>query len=278
MEGPHNLMGWAGYGKIPHKDQPESQAWLEDWEGQLGAIFALMSTRFGRGIAPDQPVPFWGLDTARWGRERMNPRDYMNSSYDGLWVETLCSFIAMYGDRLGISLKDLEDRQITTAAAQQRADAIRKIAFTQPVPGCGRPDREGRYQSTQYDPAIVGSIDKIGNNPKFKVGDKVRCINQLAAGHSREYPYFRGKVGTVVAYYGLAEERRDAQGQIEFQGVYYAPYPEIASRGLQRFYTPVYNVRFQSQDLWGEDFADLRSVIYVDVYEPYIELVDGLEH
>ena len=275
MEGPHFLQGWAGYGKIPHKDQPDSQAWLEEWEGELGSMFALLSSMFDKGMKPDQPVPFWGLDAARWGRETMNPRDYMNNSYDALWVESLCSLITMYGDRLGISLKDLENGNITTAAAQQRAAAIRNVAFTQAVPGCGRPDAQGQYQSVQYDPAIVGSIDKIGANPKFKVGDQVRCINQLAAGHTRQYPYFRGKVGTIVAYYGLAAERRDAQGQIEFQGVYYGPYPEIASRGLQKFYTPVYNVRFENDEIWGEDFGDHRMVVYADVYEPYIKLDDN---
>ena len=35
MEGPHFLQGWEGYDKIPHKDQPDNQAWLEEWEGVL---------------------------------------------------------------------------------------------------------------------------------------------------------------------------------------------------------------------------------------------------
>lgn len=166
----------------------------------------------------------------------------------------------------------MESRKITTAAAQKRAKTIRDQAFKEAVPGAGRPDAKGRYQSEQYDPAKVGSISAIGAKPKFKVGDRVQCINQLSTGHTREYPYFRGKVGTVVAYYGLAEEKRNEKGQIEFQGVYYGPYPDIACRGLQKFYTPLYSVRFEGKDIWGEDFVDKRMVVYADVFEPYIKL------
>ena len=53
MEGPHYNAGWTGYGKIPFKDQPDNQAWLEEWEGQLGAIFATLSTIFDKGLKPD---------------------------------------------------------------------------------------------------------------------------------------------------------------------------------------------------------------------------------
>lgn len=274
MEGPHYNAGWTGYGKIPFKDQPDDQAWLEEWEGQLGCLFASLSTIFEHGLKPGEPSPFWGLDAARWGRETMNPRDYMNKTYDALWLETLCSMIAMYGEKIGVSASELEKLQITTVAAQNRAKAIRAVALKEPVPGCGKPDEQGFYQSDKYDPAVVGSIDKIGSQPKFKVGDKIRCINQLSTGHTREYPYFRGKVGTIITYYGLAEEKRDEQRQIKFQGVYYSPYPDIACRGLQKFYTPLYNVRFASADIWGEEFSDNRSVIYADVFEPYITLAN----
>jgi hypothetical protein len=67
-------------------------------------------------------------------------------------------------------------------------------------------------------------------------------------------------------------EKRNEEGQIEFQGVYYGSYPDIACRGLQKFYTPVYSVRFEGKDIWGEEFVDPRSVIYADVFEPYIKL------
>jgi len=270
MEGPHYNTGWTGYGKIPFKDQPDDQGWLEAWEGELGAMFASLSTIFAGGLKPNQPNPFWGLDAARWGRETMNPRDYMNSTYDGLWLETLCSMLTLYGDRLGVPFSELEKRKITTAAMQERFKAIRATAFQQVVPGCGSPDSKGFYQSTKYDPAVTGSIEAIGANPKFKVGEKVRCIQQLSAGHTREYPYFRGCVGTIVTYYGLAAEKRDEKGQIQFQGVYYSAYPDIACRGLQKFYTPLYSVRFENEEIWGEDFGEKRMAIYADVFEPYI--------
>jgi hypothetical protein len=31
-------------------------------------------------------------------------------------------------------------------------------------------------------------------------------------------------------------------------------------------------VRFEGKDIWGEEFVDPRSVIYADVFEPYIKL------
>ncbi len=270
MEGPHFLQGWEGYDKIPHKDQPDNQAWLEEWEGVLTSFSAVLVTKLDNGVKPGQAQPFWGLDAARWGRETLNPRDYMNNSYYGLWLETLCSLFTMYGKELGLSSSELSARKITSTAAYSRAQAIREKAYKQAVPGCGIPDQNGLYQSSEYDPGKAGSIEAIGSKPKFKVGDKIQCINQFAAGHTREYPYFRNKVGTVVAYYGLAQERRNKKGQIQFQGKYYAPYPDVASRGRQKFYTPLYNVRFEGQQIWGRDNVDPRTIIYADLFEPYM--------
>ena len=45
----------------------------------------------------------------------------------------------------------------------------------------------------------------------------------------------------------------------------------MASRGLQEFFVPLYSVRFRTEDIWGEEFAEPKTVIYGDQFEPYIK-------
>jgi hypothetical protein len=266
MDGPHNSQGWDGTGPIPDKQQPASTVWHERWQGQLTAMYAvLFTTVAGNGIK-GKPTPFYGLDAARWGRELLSPRDYMNASYYGLWLNTVEIFFDNFGKFFNISSHDLVRRKITTPQRLERARAIRNRAKTQSIPGCDGPPKNGLHQSKRYDPVVVGSINKIGENPKFSVGDRVKIIRFNGAWHSRAYPYIRGAVGTINQYYGLSEE--SPQG---LDGKYHGPYPEVACQSNQKFYAPVYSVRFRAQDCLGELNIDPRMFINIDVWEPMLE-------
>lgn len=268
MDGPQNSQGWSGFGPIPEKQQPASMVWHERWQGQLNAIYALLfSVVAGNGIK-GQSTPFYNLDAARWGRELLAPRDYMNASYYGLWLNTIEVFLDHFGKSFNISSTDLVRRRITTSQRLERARAIRHQASTQSIPGCDGPPQNGLYQSKRYDPAIVGSINKIGENPKFRVGDRVKIIRISGAWHSRLYPYIRGAVGTINQYYGLSEDSPQT-----FDGKYHGPYPEVACQSKQKFYAPVYSVRFRATDCYGDLNIDPRMFINIDVWEPMMEIV-----
>lgn len=273
MDGPHYSVQWGGLGPIPDKQQPPSQPWHHSWQASLQSIYAQVFTMLGAGFKPNKPSPFFGLDAARWCRETMAPRDYMNGEYFHYWLTALCSFIHDYGPAaIGIDAAELVKRRITTSQQLQRNAAIRAVAFRQAVPGVQGPtDRgalAGLYDSADYDPQQVGSIDAIGRRARFKVGDRVRVKPVQGNWHTRCYPYVRGREGVITVFYGLTEEK---PGQ--FDGRYHGPYPEVACQPRQNFYAPVYGVRYRGGDVFGESNVDPRLWVNLDLWEPHLELV-----
>ena len=193
MDGPHNLHGWPGFDAIPYKDQPDpvkggESPWLEpEWEGPFVGIYSLMS-------APN-------LDRARWGREMMHPRDYLNAPYDELWVRAVALMLLENGSvsRAELTGGSLRYAQIIDEQALDLALAIKQQALTEAVPGFGKPVN-GSYTSDTYMPGEPST-------PRYQVGQKVRAVLQAGSGHSRQYPLFRGRIGTIVAQYPVAKSQ-----------------------------------------------------------------------
>lgn len=273
MDGPHYSVEWGGVGPIPDKQQPADQPWHQPWQAIMQSIYAQVFTTAGRGFKPDQPAPFFGLDAARWSRETMSPKDYINGDYYSYWITALCSFVNEYGPQaLGIHIRDLIRLKICTPQQVERNAAIRRQAFRQQVPGVSGPtnpgDLAGLYQSSDYDPARVGSIEAIGQRARFKVGDRVRVRQIQGNWHTRCYPYIQGCEGTVMVFYGLSEEKIG-----RFDGQYHGPYPEVTCQSRQKFYAPVYGVRFKGMDVFGDANTDPRLWVNLDLWEPHLELI-----
>jgi len=72
------------------------------------------------------------------------------------------------------------------------------------------------------------------------------------AGHTRLPRYARGKNAVVVKYYGV-------------QG-----FDDAISAGTEPNSQPLYCVRFEGRDLWGES-AEPNSAVYLDMWESYLE-------
>ena len=87
--------------------------------------------------------------------------------------------------------------------------------------------------------------------PRFAPGDRVRALNRHPRGHTREPRYVRGHVGVVHEHYG---------SQV---------YPDLSAHGVDEG-RHLYSVRFDASELWGES-ADANSVVYVDLWEDYLE-------
>lgn len=273
MDGPHNSVGWGGLGPIPDKQQPVSQPWHHSWQAWMQSIYAQVFTTAGNGFRPKVPSPFFGLDAARWARETMSPRDYMDGDYYSYWLTALCTFVHEHGPQaLGISSSDLIRRRICSPEQLQRNAAIRRRAFRQQVPGVAGPEAPGAlaglFRSREYDPKEAGSVEAIGARPRFAVGDRVRVRRLQGTWHSRCYPYVQGCEGVVQVYYGLSDEQPG-----RFDGRYHGPYPEVASQSRQKFYAPVYGVRFKGAAVFGESNVDPRLTLNLDLWEPHLELV-----
>ena len=76
MKGAHDLGGKPGYGPInPEKDEP---VFHYEWERRAFAI-TLAAGFLGK----------WNLDMSRFARERMNPDEYLATSYYEHWIHGL---------------------------------------------------------------------------------------------------------------------------------------------------------------------------------------------
>jgi hypothetical protein len=47
----------------------------------------------------------------------------------------------------------------------------------------------------------------------------------------------------------------------------------VACQSRQKFYAPVYGVRFRGVDVFGESNVDPRLWVNLDLWEPHLELV-----
>jgi nitrile hydratase len=92
---------------------------------------------------------------------------------------------------------------------------------------------------------------ETGASHAFAVGEWVRARNIHPNGHTRLPRYVRGKRCVVVKTYGVQEFNDD---------------PPLGDGTPQ----PLYNVRFEGQELWGES-AEANSAIYLDMWECYLE-------
>ena len=87
--------------------------------------------------------------------------------------------------------------------------------------------------------------------PRFGEGDSVRARNINLRGHTRLPRYARGKRGVIERIYGAQAFQDD---------------PPNAAATPQ----PVYSVRFDARELWG-DAAEPNQSLYIDMWESYLE-------
>jgi nitrile hydratase len=97
----------------------------------------------------------------------------------------------------------------------------------------------------------AGNLRSVDEPPVFAVGDTVTTRAGEPAPHTRLPAYARGRTGTVVAL---------CPAQV---------FPDTAAQFTGESPQHVYEVRFESHELWGED-AEPASVT-IDLYESYLE-------
>lgn len=170
------------------------------------------------------------LDTFRWALECQHPLDYLLDGYYGRWLN--CAEILL-----------VESAIIAPGAVEARA---RKLAGEDveepPTPEPNKPD---------YKPTAAGSIRQVDTPPKFAVGDRVRARLIHPPGHTRLAWYTRGRTGVVQMI-------QPAQ-----------VLPDTNAHFLGENAQHVYNVSFDSQELWGPDAEPFE--LRFDMYEDYLE-------
>jgi nitrile hydratase len=167
--------------------------------------------------------------------ERMNPAHYLATTYYEKWLWAKIQNLLANG-------------------AFTQAELDERIAYFRANPAAEPPrrdDPEAAREAVALTHKPVSHRHETGAAHAFAIGERVRAKNVHPAGHTRLPRYVRGKVCVIVKHYGVQEFNDGLPGETQ------AP-------------QPLYNVRFEAQELWGES-AEANSAVYLDMWESYLE-------
>ncbi len=187
---------------------------------------------FAMRVASPIPIP----GGSRHNIEQMPPADYLSTSYYEKWLQSrLNGFI-------DAGVMTAEEFEARVAQFRQNPDAQ--------VPRHEAPE--------QVEPTMTRLLTwhsprrDVDIAPRYVVGETVFVCNIHPPKHTRLPRYVRGKSGTVTRYYGVYDVQ------------------DTMPEGVEPPMEPMYAVRFDSRDLWG-DAADANSVVYLDMWERYLQ-------
>ena len=172
----------------------------------------------------------WTLDASRHQRELIPGPDYLRMSYYEKWIAGLEALLIKTG--------------LVTEG---------ELASGEPAPGVAKANPPLTGARTAAMLASGGpTLREIARPPAFSVGDKVRARNINPSGHTRLPRYARGRVGAVSRSHGAHV------------------FPDANAHGLGEQPRPLYQVRFEAAELWGEASGG-RGAVYIDLWEDYLE-------
>jgi len=174
------------------------------------------------------------VDRARHAIERMNAIEYLTTSYYEHWLHGTVRLV----EELGYVTAE----EIASGKAQGKADLPHPAADAAMAEGLVR----GGMPATR----------DVATEPAFAVGDTVRTRNLEYKGHTRLPRYARDKIGTIVAYNGCHA------------------FPDTAAHDLGENPNPLYTVRFEAAELWGDDVTR-KDCVYIDLWEAYLDTEVG---
>jgi nitrile hydratase beta subunit len=223
MNGIHDVGGMDGFGKI--KIDENEPLFHEEWERRA---FGLLNGALGQG--------WFNLDEMRHGIERMDPVDYLTSSYYGHWVSTLSKLLIEKG------MIDEDELESKTQLYIEQPDAE--------LPRRENPELVKHMQMVLDFGA--STLREVGTAPRFKVGDRVKTVNINPLGHTRLPRYTRGKYGVIQAAYGAHV------------------FPDGHAHGKGESPEHLYSVRIEADELWGKDDPE---ALYIDLWDSHLESV-----
>jgi nitrile hydratase len=177
----------------------------------------------------------YNIDEFRHAIERMEPARYLQASYYEKWLDGITRLFVEKGV---VSPEEIAARREFFAA---RPDAPASQALEGPpsarVPG-----------DPEWLQAVIRQSDR---RPRFAPGDRVITRRLRPRGHTRLPRYARGKRGVVHRVHGIHV------------------FPDTNAHGLGEEPQPLYSVRFDAGELWGES-AEPNQVVHLDLWEAYL--------
>ncbi len=168
--------------------------------------------------------------------EGLEPASYLGSGYFERWLQVTEKALL---DKGYLTLAELDQK---TEELDARPDAV---PFRRADPAATARLMEAVHTRSP-------SSRDGGSAPRFRAGDSVRVRNLHSPGHTRLPRYVRGKLGTIAKLHGIHD------------------FHDLPPEGSLDSPQPVYSVRFEAEELWGEA-AEARQRLYLDMWESYLK-------
>ncbi len=172
----------------------------------------------------------WTIDRSRHQRELIPGPDYLRLGYYEKWITALVELMVQTG-----------------LATREEIDAGRAATGSAKL---------SPPLTADWVPAVLAkggpTTREIDREPRFEVGAAVRTRNINPSGHTRLPRYARGRGGVISRRHGAHV------------------FPDANAHGLGEQPQPLYQVRFEARELWGEA-ASWRGAVYLDLWESYLE-------
>jgi len=178
----------------------------------------------------------YNIDEFRHAIERMRPASYLAATYYEKWLDGIT--------RLFVEKGVVTEAELAARFAffEARPEAPVTAAVTQ-TPAARVPFNPGFAQDVTRE---------TGARPRFAPGDPVVTRNMHPRGHTRLPRYARAKRGTIHRVHGVHV------------------FPDTNAHGLGEQPQPLYSVRFDARELWGEQ-AERGQWVHIDLWESYLE-------
>ena len=177
----------------------------------------------------------FNIDEFRHGIERMAPAHYLRATYYEKWLEGITRVLVEKGV---VGAEELAARRVFF---EGKPDA--SSATTLPGPPPARGASNPRWAED--------FIRETGATPRFAPGDAVCTREMHPPGHTRLPRYARGKRGVVHLCHGIHV------------------FPDTNAHGQGEQPQPLYSVRFDARELWGES-AEPNQAVHIDLWESYL--------
>jgi nitrile hydratase len=180
----------------------------------------------------------YNIDEFRHAIERMEPAHYLDSSYYEHWLSAMETLLVEKGV---MSEQEFQAELERVRAAEDPEELV--------------PER----RDPELTEAMLGLIDTGASamrepvEPGFAEGDAVRVRNIHPEGHTRCPEYVRRARGEIAEVRGTAV------------------LPDAHAHGDGESPEPLYSVRFDTAELWGEEYAGENETLYIDLWESYLE-------
>jgi nitrile hydratase len=221
MDGVHDMGGMHGFGPVPD-DDAEFHA---EWER---VVYGMDKIAKAEGA--------FNIDEKRHAIERMDPADYLRSTYFERWLDGLERLLTEKG-------------YVTEAELEAARERIDRVAD----PDAAVPEREDEalVRAVREAFATDSDFERDGPEPSFDAGDRIVVRNDHPEGHTRCPRYVRRAEGEVVSVHGAHV------------------LPDASAHGEERA-EPLYTVGFTAEELWGPD-READDTVHVDLWESYLE-------